>query len=194
MTISAVLALALSAGPYLGPGGEGQTWVEEALSWGANQKRVKLPSAKGSYSVRYSTPYLRVAMAAQEAKRQGRNLDAASVPHKLTAPELHLFAWMLALGSGGRLIGMAAATDVTLVVAGEHLKPSGVEALARPMGVGEPGGDMRKFEGRELKAVFPLSQPIPADVQAIVEYSWVENGNPKLTQRTYKIVLSKTKW
>jgi hypothetical protein len=53
---------------------------------------------------------------------------------------------------------------------------------------------MRKFEGRELRAVFPLGQPIPAEAEAIVEYSWIENGTPKHTERKYKLDLKKTKW
>lgn len=174
--------------------GETQDWVEEALAWGANQKRVSFSFAAGSHSLRYSTPYQRVAMAACEARRQGRALERSSIPEDLVASELQVVAGVLPMGSGGRLTGMIGATAVTLVVSGERMRPSKVETTAVPMSAGAAGGDMRRFEGRELKAVFPLYSPIPPEATAIVEYSWVDAGTQRHTERSYKLDLKKSKW
>src|SRR5204863_7788070 len=106
----------------------------------------------------------------------------------------HLFVQMLPMVSGDRLIGMAAATNVTLVVAGENLKPSAIDTVATPMSAGVAGAEMRVFEGRELRALFPVSQPIPTEAKAIVAYSWVENKNGKHVERTYNLDLKKIKW
>jgi len=69
MTTSVSVATAVLVATLSGLEGERPAWVAEALSWAASQKRVELACAKGSCAIRYSTPYLRVAMAAHEAKR-----------------------------------------------------------------------------------------------------------------------------
>lgn len=189
LVVVASLACALAEA-----GHEVTPWIAEAVSWGANQDKLELPRAKGSAAVSYSTPYLRVAMAAQQAKRQGRNLDPASIPNELTSPDLHLIIEMLPIGTDGRIVGMAVASGVTLVVGEAHLKPSALQTLVHPMSVGVAGGDMRKFEGRQLKAVFPMSSSFPGQAEAIVQYSWLENGHPKELQRTYRLDLRKVKW
>jgi hypothetical protein len=189
-----VVAMAVCAGATSAPNAEAQSWVAEAVSWGASQKKLELPKAKGSPSVRYSTPYLRVAMAAHKARRDGSELNPASVPEYLTAPELHLFIQMLPVGNGGRLVGMAPVAGVTLVVAGQRLKPSSLDTVAQLMSAGVPGGETHKFDGRELRASFALRQPIPPEVQAVVEYSWAENEEPQHVERTYRLDLQKTKW
>src|SRR5262245_8112994 len=149
---AALLALALWA-----PAGEEPSWVAEAISWGGSQDAVELPFARGEHSVRYSTPFLRVALAAHEAQRQGRHLDPANVPAELTASELHVFAAMAPVGRHAGRPRLAAAATVTLAVGKERLKPSRMESVAG-----------------ELRAAFPLSPPIPPEARAMVEYSWVE--------------------
>jgi hypothetical protein len=191
---SAILSLVALASANSVVAEEAQAWIAYAVAWGAKQERVKLPSAKGQGGVRYSTPFLRVALAAQEAKREDRTLEPASIPASLAAPELHLFAVLVPaqfLPGGGLVMGVP--TDVTLVVAGTRLKPSSLEAQALPMSVAVPGGPTRPFEGRELKAVFPLSHP-PAEIEAVVQYSWTHEGKAASMERKYKLDLQKTKW
>ena len=194
MTFGTLALTASLAGAFPGAGDEVTPWIAEAVSWGANQDKLELPHAKGAAALSYSTPYLRVAMAAQQAKRQGRNLDPASIPNELTSPDLHLIIEMLPIGTSGRIVGMAAAKDVTLVVRDARLRPSALQTLTRPMSVGVVGGDMRKFDGHQLKAVFPLNPPFPEQAEAIVQYSWPENGRPKEVDRTYRLDLRKVKW
>jgi hypothetical protein len=187
---AACLAVAL----WAPPAGDPPTWVAQAIAWGASQEAVDFPSAKGSHAIRYSTPYLRVAQAAHEAQRRGRPLDPASVPADLVASELHVFAGMLPIGRRGGRIRMAGAATVILLVDGEGRKPSRVESEAISMSVGKAGEEMQPFEGRQLKAAFPLTLPIPAEARAIVEYAWVEDHEPRRTERTYKLDLKKVSW
>jgi hypothetical protein len=192
--LGALFLVASLARADAGVGDEVEPWIAEAVSWGAIQGRLEFPHAKGSASLSYSTPYLRVAMAAHAAKRKGRNLDPENIPDDLTSSNLHLMIEMLPIGTGGRIVGMAPATGVTLVVRDARLRPDALQTLARPMSVGVVGGDMQKFEAHVLKAVFPMSPPFLDQAEAVVQYSWLDNGHPKQLERSYRLDLKKVKW
>lgn len=59
----------------------------------------------------FSTPYMRVAAAARQAKKEYKKFTAADVTAEMIAPELHVYAWPLGLTENG-----PAAANVTALV------------------------------------------------------------------------------
>jgi len=67
--------------------------IEEAIRMGSTEKVKPYKAIFGSSQpCYYSTPFIRVALAAQDAKRNYKPFTAADVTEDLIAPELHVYA------------------------------------------------------------------------------------------------------
>jgi hypothetical protein len=60
---------------------DGQMWESSGWAWGR------------AHIATFSTPFMRVAAAARQAKREYRRFTAADVTPEMVAPELHVYAW-----------------------------------------------------------------------------------------------------
>ena len=59
----------------------------------------------------FSTPFMRVAAAARQAKKEYRKFTIEDVTPEMTAPELHVYAWSQAVGKAPSKIGSARVFD-----------------------------------------------------------------------------------
>lgn len=104
----------------------------------------------------FSTPFMRVASAAREAKRQYRKFTAADVTPEMIAPELHVYAWPQAIGPASanvRAVVMTPRKGSEQEKADRVVQPARFEPL--PMQFKNLLG--ATFEGEGKMAVFPLS-------------------------------------
>jgi hypothetical protein len=131
----------------------GEMWESSGWAWGR------------AHIATFSTPFMRVAAAARQAKREYRKFNAADVTPEMIAPELHVYAWP------------KAAIDVQAVVITPR-KGGREEKEARsvhperfveiPMAFQNMFG--AEFEGVGRMAVFPLSA-LSDDHEVHVVYS-----------------------
>lgn len=59
----------------------------------------------------FSTPFMRVAAAARQAKKEYRKFSAEDVTPEMTAPELHIYAWPQAFGKPPSNVGTGTVYD-----------------------------------------------------------------------------------
>ncbi len=137
--------------------------IKQAIALGAKAKDIELHEIKSqsgfswdSDKVRwgyFSTPFLRVAMAANSAKKQYKSFTERDVTPELVAPELHVYASAASLG-GMRVANVEA---VVITKVGQEDRSSAVH----PAKITElPEEYLNLFgarvSGRSVFAVFPL--------------------------------------
>lgn len=154
-----LLALILMAAPALAGTARDMApeTVREALEWGAAQKDAPAGRLRGreSGAVSFTTPFLRVASLAFEAKRDYRSLSTADVPSDVLAPVLEISArpWVIqtTIATNARVKSVR-----RIVVTGPKgsapIQPTTEEPLAQTFG-NEMGAN---WQGRGLVAQFPL--------------------------------------
>lgn len=135
--------------------------VEEAIQYGTDERDVELyklqAPARFSWPPRvggYSTPFLRVALAANAAKKKYRTFTAADVDAELLAPEVHIIASSQSAG-GGNIANVEA-----IVVLPKGVKdPAMAIQPTRTLPLDEQYQNLYGFtaEGRGMVAIFPLS-------------------------------------
>ena len=137
--------------------------VKRAIAYGTKEKNVELQEIKtrsgfawDSDKVRwgfYSTPYLRVAIAANKAKRQYKSFTEQDVTPEMVAPELHVYATAASLGG----LKVANVEAVVISKAGEKDRSK----VIRPTNMAELPAEFQnifgaKVVGRSVLAIFPL--------------------------------------
>ena len=101
----------------------------------------------------YTTPFLRVALAANAAKKQYRAFTEANVTAEMIAPEIQIYAASQSLG------GTAVANVLTIVVLPHNSKDS--SRAVHPSRMNEASEEYKNLfgftgEGKGMLAVFPL--------------------------------------
>jgi hypothetical protein len=134
--------------------------VAEAIKEGTTAKSVRFYTARGgpfeigaNIGVAYSTPYVRVAFAANEAKRRYKRFTEADVTDELKAPELRVYAPAWA-GSDRRTI----VSPEAIVV----LQGGDKGSIIQPTSTQEITEEFQnlfgaKTDGHSMVATFPLS-------------------------------------
>ena len=137
--------------------------IKQAISYGMKEKNVELQEIKTGSGfawdkdkVRwgfYSTPFLRVAMAANKAKRQYKPFTDQDVTPEMVAPELHVYATAASLGG----VKIANVEAVVISKAGEKDRSK----VIRPTNLTELPEEFQnvfgaKVVGKSVLAVFPL--------------------------------------
>lgn len=135
--------------------------VEEAIAHGNKQKNVDLyklqAPARFSWPPRvggFTTPFLRIALAANAAKKKYKTFGPSDVTAEMLAPEIHIIASSQSAG------GTAVANVETIVVLPKGIKdPSKAIQPTRTFPLDEQYQNLYGFtaEGRGMIAVFPLS-------------------------------------
>jgi hypothetical protein len=135
--------------------------TDDAIQYGLKQKNVELyrlqAPARWSWPPRvggFTTPFLRVALAANAAKSKYKTFTSADVSADLLAPEVHIVASSQDAGGG------AIANVETIVVLPKGSKdPSKAIQPLRTQPLNEEYKNLLGFtaEGRGMIAVFPLS-------------------------------------
>lgn len=134
--------------------------VAEAIKEGTAAKNIRFYPARGgafdigaNISVAYSTPYIRVAFAANEAKRRYKPFTAADVTDEMKASELRVYAPAWA-GSDKRTIVSPEA--IVVLQGGEN------GSVVQPTSTQEMTEEFQnlfgaKADGHSMVAAFPLS-------------------------------------
>jgi hypothetical protein len=134
--------------------------IEEAIALGTRSKQLSAykiqekarwswPPVIGSYT----TPFMRVALAAHTAKKRYKPFTAADVTQEMTAPEIHVYA------PSQSLEGAAIANVETVVVM--PLNSTDPNRAMHPVRIVEATEQYKNLfgftgEGRGILAVFPL--------------------------------------
>ena len=155
--------------------------VREAIAVGTSQKEapyyeIRKGGFGGSlYKPRlgsFTTPFLRVAQAAYEAKKQYRPFTEADVPAEMLAPELRVYG--MSQAEGARIANVQA---IVITPKGQR-DPA---AAIRPSSTAEVPVQYRNLmgmtaEGKSLMAVFPLEVLRESNEVHIIYDSGVHDG------------------
>lgn len=135
--------------------------VREAIAFGTSQKEapyyeIRKPGFIGSvYKPRlgsFTTPFLRVALAAYEAKKQYKVFTEADVSKEMVAPEVHVYG--MSQADGARIANVQ---TVVVTPKGRHDPASAIRSISTaevPVQYQNLMG--MNAEGMSLVAVFPL--------------------------------------
>lgn len=123
----------------------------------------------------YTTPFLRVALAANTAKKQYRAFTEADVTPEMTAPEIHVYATSKSLGG----TGVANVVTVVLLPHGNKNSQQAIQPL-RITAASEQYKNLFGFigEGQGMLAVFPLDVWTEDKDVHVVFDAGIPNSNP----------------
>ena len=155
--------------------------IREAIAFGTSQKEapyyeIRLPGFVGSvYKPRlgsFTTPFLRVALAAFEAKKLYKTFTEADVPRELVAPEVYVYG--MSQADGARIANVQA---VVITPKGRHDPASAI----RPVSTADVPVQYRNLmgmtaAGKNLMAVFSLEAFREGNEVHIVFDSGVHDG------------------
>src|SRR5687767_13096323 len=126
--------------------------VADAIKEGTTAKNVRFYPARGgpfeigaNVGVAYSTPYVRVAFAANEAKRRYKPFTQADVTDELRAPELRVYAPAWAASDKRTIVSSEAIVVLKGWDKGSVIQPTSTQEMTE--GVPKP---VRREGGRTL--------------------------------------------
>jgi hypothetical protein len=170
------------------------SWVGEAVRVGSTKETLEPYAAPGGLAVTYTTPFLRVARAANKAAREGRALRPADVDAKAYAPELRLLVGVLPVTASERLLGMADPKSVRLTLGPGEIKASRMEKGTAKQSVSVAGGAAKDVSGGLLKAVFEVPGPPPVNGELEIRYVWTRDGRQEEIVERVTLDFRKTRW
>ena len=155
--------------------------IREAIAFGTAQKEapyyeIRKPGFVGSvYKPRlgsFTTPFLRVALAAYEAKKLYKTFTETDVSREMVAPEVHVYG--MSQADGARIANVQA---IVITPKGRRDPASSI----RPASTAEVPVQYRNLmgmtaQGKSLMAVFPLSDFREGNEVHIIFDSGVHDG------------------
>jgi hypothetical protein len=131
--------------------------IQEAIAYGAQQKKVDLPLVKaGPARCVLSTPYLRVARAASEAKRKYKTFAAADVDDEMKAPTVHVVcSSVCVVPDCSKSYGFASVQTIVITDKGGAGPTQPLKAEPMPVTYSNAFGAHDEAEG--LLAIFPMA-------------------------------------
>jgi hypothetical protein len=168
------------------------SWLAEAIRLGSTKKLD--PYAAPGLAVTYTTPFLRVARAANKAVREGRTLRPADVEPQAYVPELRVLVGVLPVTGNGRLLGMAAPKSARLTLGAGEVQPKRMDQGTEKQSVSVGGAPPREVSGGVLKAVFEVTGPPPAGGELEVRYVWSRDGREREIVERVPLDFRKTRW
>ena len=172
---------------------EAPPWLAEAVRLGSTKTKLE-PYAAPGLAVTYTTPFLRVARAANSAVRAGRTYAVADVEAKAYAPELRLLVGVRAVSAGDRLLGVAAPKSVRLTVGAGEIKASRIDPGVAKQTVTVGSGAPVEVSGALLKAVFEIMGPPPRGGELEIRYGWAHDGRDEEIVERVPLDFQKTRW
>ena len=169
------------------------SWLAEAVRLGSTKTKLG-PYAAPGLAVTYTTPFLRVARAANKATREGRTFRPADVEAKAYAPELRILVGVLPVTDNGRLLGIAGPRSVRLALGPGEIKPSRMEQDTAQQSVSVGGGAPKAVSGALLRAVFEVPGSPPVHGELEIRYLWTQDGREKEILERVPLDFRKTRW
>jgi hypothetical protein len=167
--------------------------LAEAVRLGSTKQKLE-PYAAPGLAVTYTTPFLRVARAANAAIREGRAFAAADVEAKSYVPELRVLVGVRPVTANERLLGMADPKSARLTLGPGEIKASRMEQGTAKQSVSVAGGAPRTVTGGLLKAVFAVPGPPPAYGELEIRYTWKRDGREEEIVERVPLDFRKTRW
>jgi hypothetical protein len=158
--------------------------IKEAIAWGESVKRVELPelisgsgfawkSQKAVWGT-YSTPFMRVAAAANAAKKKYKAFSEADVTPDMIAPELHVMGYAVSLGK----LNVANVENVVITKKKDKDRSRAIQPTrTEPLSEEYQNLYGAKTEGRSLLAVFPLDVAVDGNEVHIIYDRKVASAN-----------------
>jgi len=168
-------------------------WLAEAISLGSTKKKLD-PYAAAGLAVTYTTPFLRVARAANKAFREGRTPRPADIEAKAYAPELRILVGALPVTASERLLGLAAPKSARLTLGPGEIKASRMEQAIAKQSVSVGRGAPTVVSGGLLKAVFEVPGTPPAHGELEIRYVWTHDGREEEILERVPLDFRKTRW
>ena len=170
------LAIALACvGGSASAAAERPAWLAEAIAVGSTKETLPPYTAPGT-TVEYTTPFRRVARAANKEFRAGRTLKAEAVDPRAWAPELRVLAGVLPVATPGQPTLFAAPKSARLLVGAGEIQASRMEQDTGEQSVSVDGAAPVRVKGGVLKAVFPIPGSAPYNAELEVTYTFARDG------------------
>jgi hypothetical protein len=185
---AALLAGALAASAAAAP----PAWVDEALRLGSSKTPLD-PYGVPGLPVTFTTPFQRVARAANKAFREGRTLGAAEVDPRAWVPELRLLVGAIPIMEGGRVVGTRDPRAVRFLLGAGEVKPSRMDRSVETQSF-SPGGKPTTFSGGLLKAVFEVRGRAPARGTLEIRYVRSRDGREEETVERVPLDFRTYRW
>lgn len=183
----------VAAGLILFAAATAPPWVAEAVRAGSTPAKLEAYSVPG-LAITYTTPFLRVARAANAAVRAGRPFGVADVEAKAYAPELRLLVGVRAVTEGGRLLATAGPKSIRLLVGAGEIKASRIDAGTMKQTVTIEGGAPVEVTAGVLKAVFPIAGSPPRGAFLEITYTAMRDGRAETIVERAALDFQKTRW
>src|SRR5688500_1598271 len=181
-------ALLLAAGPADRP-----AWIPEAVAVGSTKAKLDVYRAEG-LAVEYTTPFLRVARAANKIVREGRTPRAEDIEAKAWVPELRVLAGVLPVTEAGRPAAFAAPRSARLILGAAEAKATRMETGTEKQTVSLDGGPPNTISGGTLKAVFEVRGQAPLGAELEMHYVLSRDGREQEIVKRVPIDFRKTRW
>jgi hypothetical protein len=183
-----LLAVTAAAAPPAPP------WLEEAIRVGSTKQELDHYAAPG-LAVTFTTPFLRVARAANKIAREGRVPRAADIEARAWAPELRVLAGVRPVMEGGRLLGLAAPKSARLTLGAGEIQATRMDVGTEKQKVSVAGEAPREVTAGVLKAVFEVRGTPPNQAQLEIRYAWTRDGRAQeIVEKVPLDLRTRTRW
>ena len=176
--LGAAVAVSLALAGSAPAADERPAWLAEAIAVGSTKEALPAYTAPGT-TIEYTTPFRRVARAANKESRAGRTLKPEAVDPRAWVPELRVLVGALPVSAPGLPTIRAVPRSARLLVGAGEIKPSRMEPDARD---------------QSLRAVFEVTGPPPAGAELEVRYAWTSGGRAQETVKRVALDFRKTRW
>jgi hypothetical protein len=168
-------------------------WVDEAIRAGSTATVLEAYEVP-AVPVSFTTPFRRVARAANKAFREGRTLKPAEVDPRAWVPELRVVVGLLPVVDKGRLLGVGDPRSVRLTLGPREIKPSRADhsVTAQTFAVGK--GRPQTVKGGMLKAVFVVPGTAPPGGELEIRYVWTHGGRQDERLERVPLDFRATRW
>jgi hypothetical protein len=169
-------------------------WTAEAIRAGAVPERLPAYTVPG-LSVEYTTPFLRVARAANKTFREKKAAPApGEVDPRAWTPELRVLAGLRPVTAPGRPTVYASPRSARLLIGAGEAKVTRQETATGEQSIGVGGGTPREVEGGILRVVFEIRGTPPPSATLEIRYALAEGGREREIVETAVLDFGKNRW
>lgn len=178
--------------PALAATGARPAWLEEAVALGSTKAKLDVYRTP-DLAVEFTTPFLRVARAANKIAREGRAPRAADIEPKAWAPELRVLIGVLAVADE-KPRALAAPLSARLILGAREVAPTRMETGTEKQTVTIGGGRPEQVSAGVLKAVFLVPGTAPPGAELEIRFARPGDGREREIVKRVSLDFRKTRW
>lgn len=182
---------ALASLPAAAPG-DRPSWLPEAVALGSTKAKLDVYRTS-DLAVEYTTPFLRVARAANKIAREGRAPRGADIEPKAWVPELRVLIGVLPVTDQGPR-ALAAPKSARLILGAGEVQPTRMELGTEKQMVAFSGSGPEQVSAGVLKAVFAVPGKAPPGAELEIRYAWTRDGREQEIVKRVSLDFRKTRW